>query len=248
MLSRLTLAWSSSGREASASSINSGVGFRSSAAGITMLSSGTICTSSSHELTEPVRLSAFLRTASCCATLVCAINKSSLAAETSACCSSDLDRRERSQLHLPLVVFKKLLGGFERLLLDAEIVVEAHQVPVQIENRGNRGDHLELESQIAHLQIVLGDAYIAVVYRDSPALEQILRDVQVDIALRIGIQRVHRTVDRAVIVHKRKRRGGSGRPRLRVLSLEGPAVVDQRGNAAQSEIAQRRGRVREVGV
>ncbi len=49
-----------------------------------MLSSGTMCTSSSHGLATPLRLSAFFSTVSCCATLVCAISRFSLAAETSA--------------------------------------------------------------------------------------------------------------------------------------------------------------------
>ena len=66
--------------------------------------------------------------------------------------------------------------------------IEADQIPVEIESRGDGGDHLLLELQIGDLQIVLLHADIAAVHRRSEAVQQILRDLQIEIAAGIRIQ------------------------------------------------------------
>lgn len=88
----------------------------------------------------------------------------------------DLDRRECSDLHLLLVVAEQLLGQRQGLLLHLRILVEAHQIPINIDDIGNRCDHLLLEYQIAHRNFILRDPNIAVIDGQTESAQQILAD------------------------------------------------------------------------
>ena len=96
------------------------------------------------------------------------------------------DARKRAKLGLLLVVFVELLRGLERLLLDAQILIEADQIPIEIEDGGDRGNDLLLELQVRDLHVVLGDANVSVVHGQTPALEQILAYIELKVTLRVG--------------------------------------------------------------
>ena len=72
---------------------------------------------------------------------------------------------------LPAVLVQ-LSGRLQRLPFEAQVLVEGHQVPIQVQDGGNRGDHLKLELQIGHLDIVSGDADVAAVHRGAEALQR----------------------------------------------------------------------------
>ena len=74
------------------------------------------------------------------------------------------------------------------LLARAHVLIEADQIPVEIQSRGYGGDHLLLELQIGDLQIVLLHADIAAIHRGAESVQQILRHLQIEIARRVRIQ------------------------------------------------------------
>ncbi len=107
----------------------------------------------------------------------------------------DFDLRQRADLHLSLVVVQELLGGGDLLLARAHVLVEADQIPVQIERRRYGGDHLLLELQIADLHVVPLHADVAAVDGASESLQQVLRDLQIEIAGSVRIQAEHLAVE-----------------------------------------------------
>ena len=135
--------------------------------------------SSSHALSAPFRLIAFLRTISCCCTLVWAISRSSLLAEASAAARvTSMGESVPISTDLPVVVAQKLLRGPKGLFLDPNVLVETDQIPIKVQYRRHRGDHLPLHLQVAHLDVVLGDAQdIAIVDSDTQTLQQVLAGI-----------------------------------------------------------------------
>ena len=58
------------------------------------------------------------------------------------------------------------------------ILIEAHQIPVEIERGRYRGDDLLLELQVGGLHVVFLHADVAAVDGGAEAVEQILRDLR----------------------------------------------------------------------
>ncbi len=90
----------------------------------------------------------------------------------------DFNGGQGSDLDLLLVVAVKSLVQGHGLLLDLHVLVEADQVPVGPDDRGDCGHDLLLEGQVADPQIVLGDADVAIVDRNPEALQEMLGEVQ----------------------------------------------------------------------
>ncbi len=88
--------------------------------------------------------------------------------------------RQRADLHLPPVVLQQLLRGGQRVLGHLNRLVEGNQVPVQVHHRGDRGLHLQLEGEVAHLAIVFGDTDLPAVNRRAETLQQVLRNREVE--------------------------------------------------------------------
>ncbi len=144
--------------------------------------------SASSGVCTPERLIAFLSTVSCCSRLVCGNGQILLRGIQLRFRARDFDLRQRAERNLFLVVFEKLLRGGQRLLARCQILMETHQIPIQIQHRRNRSDHLLLELQIGDLQVVLLHPDVAPIHRASEALQQVLRDLQIQIAARVRIQ------------------------------------------------------------
>ncbi len=96
--------------------------------------------------------------------------------------AGDFNRRERSDIHLPLVVFKQPLRGFQLLLARTYVLMETHQVPIQIQDGRDRGDYLLLELQIGHFQIILLHTDVTAVDGRSESLQEILSHLKIQIA------------------------------------------------------------------
>ena len=117
--------------------------------------------------------------------------------------------------------------------------LKADQIPIQIERGGHRGDHLLLELQIAHLHVISLHANVAAVHGASESLQQILRDLQIQIAGGIRIQGEQLAVEVKVAAGVSHLRGQSEVPILRVLRLKAARALDQSGGAGQERIALR---------
>ena len=128
--------------------------------------------------------------------------------------------RQRARLRLFSVVFQKLFGGREFPLPGAHVLPELHQIPIQVENRRHRGSHLRSELQIGHLDIVLLHADIAPVHRRSETVQQILGDLQIQIARGVGIDAEERAVHVGVLVVVSELGAHAEVPALVVTALE----------------------------
>ena len=95
--------------------------------------------------------------------------------------ASHFDGRERSGFRLFAIVVQQLLGGRQFALPRAHVLPELHQVPIQVENGRYRGGHLLPELEIGHLDVVLLHADVAPVHGRSETVQQILRDLQIQI-------------------------------------------------------------------
>ena len=144
------------------------------------------------------------------------------------------------------IVFKKLLRGFERLLFYTQIFVEADQVPVQIQYARHRGDHLQFEIQIVYLGVVLGHPDIPVIHRPPQALQQILRNVEIQIPLRVWVQRIRRRVQMIMLSREIQLHGGARRKGLRIRDRIGLVIRDQRRSRAHRGQTLRRGRMADL--
>ena len=85
-------------------------------------------------------------------------------------------------------------------LAGTHVVPELHQVPIQVENGRNRGGHLLAELQIRHLDVVLLHADVAPIHGRSETVQQVLRDLQIEITGGVRIDVEERAVDVGVLV------------------------------------------------
>ncbi len=154
-----------------------------------MLSSGMMCTSARSEVAMPCRLSAFFRMVSCCRRLVWEMTRSWRAAN-----SCDCARVTSISASVPMRTCPDYSpAAAPRWRLPAarfHVLIEAHQIPVEIERGGNGGDHLLLELQIGDFHVVLLHADVAAVHGAAEAVEQVLRDRKIEIAVGERIQAV----------------------------------------------------------
>ena len=158
------------------------------------------------------------------------------------------NRRQRPDLHLLLVAVEQLLRRLQRLLLDAHGLVEAHQVPVQVEHRADRRHYLQFHLQIAHLQIVLRHPDVAVVDAQAPPLQQVLVDLQVEVPADRGVEQRRGAVEQAARVDERDGPAGPGIELLRVLKHELLVTLRQGRGLIQQRVGQRRGVVPRAGA
>ena len=98
----------------------------------------------------------------------------------------NLDGCERSDFHLFAVVVIQLLSERQRLAAHLHVLVEAHEIRVQIYHRCYGCDHLLLEDEIRNLDIVLRDPDETRVQRNAESTKQLLGELDVDVT------RVHR--------------------------------------------------------
>ena len=146
-----------------------------------------------------------------------------------------------------LVVGQQLFGGRDFLFARAHVVVEAHQVPVEIERRRDGGDHLLLELQIADFQIVLLHADIAPVDGGAETVQQVLRDLQIEIAVGVRVQAEVTAVEPGMRAGIRELRIKAEDKILRVDRLVGADILDQRGGSRNDGVALRNAQVLEIG-
>ncbi len=100
--------------------------------------------------------------------------------------TDDLDRRERSDLDLLLVVGKCLVGECERTLLHFHVFVGVDQVPVNILDLVDRCDDLQAKGNVRNFAIVLRDSDEASVRQKSKALQQRLADGGPEVGVEAG--------------------------------------------------------------
>ena len=129
-----------------------------------------------------------------------------------------------SDLDLLLVIGERFVGEGEGVLLDFHILVGVDQVPVNVFDLVDGGDHLEAERDVGELAVILRDDDEATVGKRAETLEQMLSQFGAE----TGVQ--SRTVDRELVV------GGDAR----VIEAD-----RQRGAASEALVIQK---VRGAGV
>ena len=156
------------------------------------------------------------------------------------------DRRYRARRQFLLVVFVKLPRRIERQPLQARVLVERHQIPVQVQHRRNRGRHLLLQLQLGIARVVARNPYVAVVHRRAEPLQQVLRNIQVQAALRQRIQQNCGSVGggpRAAVVEAEC---ASTHELLAVSGVEALIVLHYRIGLIQHQVALRRREMPEI--
>ena len=109
-----------------------------------------------------------------------------------ALCPDHFDRREGPDFHLLLIVGERLLGESQLLLLNPDVLVGVHQVPVHVFDLVDGGGDLQPESHIGNFTIVLGNLNVAGVRGESEALKQVLRQLKLKAGIRTGFNGVER--------------------------------------------------------
>ena len=139
----------------------------------------------------------------------------------------DLDRRQRPDLHLLLVVAEQLVIQIHRLLFHPGVFIEAHQVPVQVDDRSHDIDHLLLEREVGNLAAVLGDLNVARVHGQTEPLHQMLRNIQAQAGAGGGIEVGPQGTGGQRRVAEAERDIGAGEESLRVAEIRQVVVGDQ---------------------
>src|SRR5262249_18324036 len=147
--------------------------------------------------------------------------------------AGDLDPGHRPDLGLPLVALVQFLGGLDGALLDAHGFIEADQVPIEVKDRGHRRRNLQLQLKVAHFQVVFGDLDIAAVYAAAAAYQQVLRDVEVEVAAERRVEQGGRAVDSIPGIRERQVSGGPGQPLAADLNRHAAIIVRERGRPAE---------------
>ncbi len=151
---------------------------------------------------------------------------------------------------LGLIVCQQLLRRIHGALLRLHVFVEAHQIPIEVERRGDGGDHLLLELQVGNFQVVLLHVNVAVVDCFAVAVQQVLRNRKIQKTGGVGVQVEEAAVDVGMRAAVSTGQGKSVGPVLRVLPLIRARVRNQRGCAGNDGVTLRRrgmGEVHECG-
>ena len=165
--------------------IRSSTGLTSSVAGIAIVSSGTICTSARSACGDAIAAQGVLQNRLLLQQVGLRNHQVLLAGIELRFGARDFDLGQRADGPPAFRLSSSNCCAVSTLLLArAHVFIEADQVPVQVENRRNRGDHLLLELQVGHFQVVLLHADVAAVHRRSEPLQQVLRHLQIEVARR----------------------------------------------------------------
>ncbi len=133
--------------------------------------------------------------------------------------ASHFQRGQCALLHALLVVVEQPLRDAQRLLFEANVVVESHQVPIQVQHRRDGSDQLQLHREIGGFDVVLRHADLAVVYGAAEALQKALRNSEIHITVDCRIQRGVGAVQKAALAGVRHGHTTTGKKLLRVIEV-----------------------------
>ena len=151
-------------------------------------------------LAIPLRLMAFFRTVSRWRKIGLRDQQVLLADIDLSLGASHFDGRQCSCFRLFPVVFQKLLSGRQFALPGAQSCQNSTKSQSRLRTEETVAATCEPELQIRDLDIVLLNTDIAPVHRRAQSVEQILRDLQIQIAGSIGIKAEKRAVHLGVLV------------------------------------------------
>ncbi len=160
----------------------------------------------------------------------------------------DLDFRQGADSDLRLIIFEQLLRRRKLFLPGLHILIEAHQIPIEVQHRRNRGDHLLLKLQIGDFDVVSLHPDIAAVYGGAEAVQQVLRNLEVDVAVGVRVEAEQIAVHRCMSAGESERRAHAKGEVLRILQLKSPHPFNQSVRAGKSRVAFRNRKVLEIHV
>ena len=101
---------------------------------------------------------------------------------------------------LLLGIGQRLLCVGESFLLHSYVFVGVDQIPIHILDLIDGGDDLQAEGDVGNFTIVLGDADEAHVGKGTEALQQVLRDPELEVRVYLGREQAFKTVGGNVAV------------------------------------------------
>ena len=117
--------------------------------------------------------------------------------DSSAFARVTVHRRYGAGLDLVLAVGQKLLRAGHGILADADVLVQARQVPIQPHHTGNGRNHLLSKHIVGDLQVVLRDPDVSPIHRRPESAQQRLREGEPEAGSRGRIEVQQRIVDAA---------------------------------------------------
>src|SRR5262249_22002759 len=155
--------------------------------------------------------------------------------------SHDLDCRDAFKLQFLPRVFERLLSEREGLLIDACLLVGAHQVPVDVLDLRDGRDYLILESNVGNFLVVSSDVEIAQIRTNAESGETFLLDLKTKSGVQAGRQIKKRAVRCLPGVCEPEADAGSGRECLAVDGVHRHGIQLEQWNPIDLPVSEWRG-------